>query len=594
MMSDPPTTTDHRGSGGFALLPWLAVGCAAGFVDGTAGLLVDREVAGSLAHRLHTLLVSGALLGMLFAAAGSTAAVYATLRRRPRPLAAGRLRHRVIGTSAVVALAALVIAVFGFSTSRTAASRSPNVILISIDTLRADHLGAYGYARDTSANLDALARDGVLFAHAFAQAPWTLPSHASMLTGLGPLAHGAVDLDDVLTDAHETLAERLARRGYDTAAFVGGNSSSFIGAGRRLDQGFGFYRHYPHPRPGWGGLIARRVDHARLKWIDRHVGNAQAEIASTLRWIETRAHEPFFVFLHMFDVHSKTVRLPYEAPAPFRERFCSGAVGSGFDGCAPGGPCASAYLHQVWSGALPAPSAAAIDRMQCLYDGGIAFVDHELGRLFDELRRLGLWENTLVVVTADHGEAFFEHGVPDHTELYDEVLHVPLILHGPGIPKGQRNLGLARTVDIAPTLVAIAGDTARFGEGRSLLPALANPPLAGDGGEIADLAVNKHRGDSVSLRKGQWKYVVHAPTEDPRAAPRPPEELFDLASDPRERTNLVRAATERRLEALRTDLERVRLQDEQLYQRVAQASGKSRIRLEPDDMERLRALGYVD
>jgi arylsulfatase A-like enzyme len=578
---------------GSSIVPWLAVGCAAGFVDGAAGLLVDRQIAGQLVHRLSTLIVSGALFSLLFGAAGWTLAVSAGLLRRQRHRTSGRTRHYVIGMSAIVVLSTLLIAVFGFSASREVTTRSPNIILVSIDTLRADHLGAYGYTRDTSSNLDALARDGALFEQAFAQSPWTLPSHASMLTGLGPLAHGALDLHGALNDAYETIAERLAHDGYDTAAFVGGTPSSFIGAQRKLNQGFDFYEHYPHPRPGWGGLIARRLDHARLKWIDHNVGNASAEIAASLRWLETRASQPFFLFIHLFDVHSKTVRLPYEAPEAFRERFCVGVDADGFDGCDHAGHCASEYLHDLWSGAAPSPSPETIERLKCLYDGGIAFVDDEMGRFFDELRRLGLWENTLVVVTSDHGEAFLEHGVPDHTELYDEILRVPLILHGPGVPKGQRFPTYARTVDIAPTILALAGDTAQLGEGRRLFPLPADRQAdADDGGEVSDLAVNKNRGDSVSLRRGEWKYVANSPTEYPRVAPRPPEELFDLASDPAEQTNLVRTALDGRVEQLREELKRVRDQAERLHERLVDGSGNVRIHLGEDDLERLRALGY--
>lgn len=578
---------------GGSIVAWIAAGCAAGFVDGTAGLLVDREVAGPLGHRLSTLILSGALFTLLFGA-GWTLVAATRLLRRPRHLTPGRIQHYTIGVSAVVMFSTLLIAVFGFPASRDVTNRSPSIILISIDTLRADHLSAYGYRRETSANLDALALDGVLFERAFAQSPWTLPSHASMMTGLGPVAHGAVDLHSALTDAHETLAERLGRMGYDTGAFVGGTRASFIGAKRRLDQGFGFYAQYPHPRPGWSGLIARRLDHVRLKWIDHHVGNARAEIAASLRWIETRARQPFFLFIHLFDVHSKTVRLPYEAPEPFRERFCAGVDAAGFDGCAPGGHCASEYLHDLWSGAAPSPSPDTIERMKCLYDGGIAFVDDELGRFFDRLRHLGLWENTLVVVTSDHGEAFFEHRVPDHTELYDEVLRVPLILHGPGVPEGQRSPRYARTVDIAPTILALVGDTAQFGEGGSLFPLRAKRPEDSGGSEVSDLALNKHRGDSVSLRRGQWKYVIHAPTEYPRVAPRPHEELFDLASDPEEQINLVRTASDGRVEELREELTQIRRQAEKLNARLVEGSGKIRIHLDENELERLRVLGYAE
>ena len=172
-------------------------------------------------------------------------------------------------------------------------------------------------------------------------------------------------------------------------------------------------------------------------------------------------------------------------------------------------------------------------------------------------------------------------------------MHVPLIVRGPGIPKGQRSPRYARTVDIAPTILALAGDTAPLGEGRSLFPLLANRQGDAEEGEVSDLAVNKHRGNSVSLRRGQWKYVANSPTEYPRVAPRPPEELFALASDPTEQTNLVRTASDGRVEELREELERVRDQDEKLHKRLAGGSGKTRIHLEADEIEHLRALGYI-
>lgn len=621
----------------------VAIGAWLGFADGFAALLRDADVAGRWLDRAGTLvasvlaaaaglplLVGGVrLMERRFAArpsrhpgaravealsiAGAVAVLVAGPNARQESagslvLAAAvglvcaaaaargedairrlaRSRDRESRLAAALGLAALALAPpaawTGPAPSRAPGARSPGLVLVSVDTLRPHHLGAYGYARATSPHLDALAREGTLFEKVFAQAPWTLPSHATMLTGLGPLVHGALEPGDTLAPSLPTLAERLRAHGFRTAAFVGGNRHSFIGAERGFGRGFETYRHYPHPARFRSGFLLRFLDHLVLRQLRHHVGNAEAETDAALRWLARRGDEPFFLWLHFYDVHSKTQRLPYEAPDPWRDAFCGGEVVDS-EGCDAEGRCASERLRAVWVGESPRPEAGEIERLRCLYDGAIAFVDAQLGRLFHGLDRLGLREGTLIAVTSDHGEAFFEHGHPLHTNLYDEVLQVPLILRGPGVPAGLRVAETARLVDLVPTLLDRLDLPVPDGlQGRNL--------FAGGGAPI-DLAVGSSDSDSIALRAGAFKFVIYRPTAIAPGHALPAESLFDLQSDPGETRNLL----EGRPPEIAAEL-RERLQTEASARRALGRrlrAGEARVAVELSERERaaLEALGYV-
>jgi arylsulfatase A-like enzyme len=463
---------------------------------------------------------------------------------------------------------------------------SPNLVLVTVDTLRADRLGAYGHPLATSPNLDALAREGTLFLDVFAQSHWTLPSHATMLTGRRPLVHGALDLDDVLSPALGTLAERLRDRGFRTAAFVGGNRYSFIGAARGFDQGFETYAHYPHPGRFRSGRLLRFLDHLHVRQVRHHVGNAEAETGAALRWLATRGDEPFFLFVHYYDVHSKTHRLPYEAPEPWRTAFCAEALGD-FDGCDAEGRCATDRLRAIWAGLSPEPDAGELERLRCLYDGGVAFVDAQLGRLFAGLERLGLGERTLVAVTSDHGEAFFEHGYPIHTNLFDEVLRVPLILRGPGVPAGLRVAETGRLLDLVPTLLDRLGIPQPADlPGRSLFSTPAEAQL--------DVAVGSSESSSVALRTGGFKFVIRRPPARQPGRPLPPESLFDLRADPGETRNLLEGSPPPVAAELREALLGAERTQIALGEQVRSGGPPLALALPAQEREHLAALGYVE
>ncbi len=330
----------------------------------------------------------------------------------------------------------------------------PNLLLISIDTLRADHLGCYGYHRDTSPRLDALAADAVRFTAAYAPAPWTLPSHASMLTGMHPYEIGIDNQWRTLPEETPVVAELLARAGYLSAAFVDSQEKGFVGAGRGFSRGFELYQHAPHQPGGQRFDMAATVD-AALAWLD-----------------ERDRDKPFFLFLHTKSVHAAPSGeacldprcFPYDKPDPFRFRYLSPEAASG-SWTSPEDGSGQAYLWslnaKILSGELDPRTypRERIEVLEALYDAGIYYVDVHLGRLFEALEQRGLDDSTAVVVTSDHGEAFLEHSLLMHQEVYDTLLRVPLIvrLPPPAGPAGGRVVESQVTLaDVVPTLLRLA------------------------------------------------------------------------------------------------------------------------------------------
>jgi arylsulfatase len=292
--------------------------------------------------------------------------------------------------------------------------RPPNVLVISIDTLRQDHVSAYGYARATTPNIDALAREGALFRDAVSSSNWTLPAHMSLMTGLAPSAHRVEDDGHRLPASVQTLAGVLAQAGWRTGGFT---SHVYLDPEFGFARGFDDYETVPDQR-------------------------ADAVTDKALAWLERPSERPFFLFLHYFDPHWE-----YDPPEPFASRF--GAAERRY------GSAAFLYPHLDPANPLPAP---AIPEVVKLYDGEIAFTDHHIGRLVDRLRERGQLDDTLVVVVSDHGEEFGEHGTFGHgTHLHGEVTRVPLIVRAPGRAEAGERRGTALLSDLPHTLLAAAG-----------------------------------------------------------------------------------------------------------------------------------------
>jgi choline-sulfatase len=315
-----------------------------------------------------------------------------------------------VALAGIAVLAAILVTRRG--APPTAAGARPNVLLITLDTVRADHLGCYGASGAHTPTLDGLASSGARFATAVAHAPLTAPSHASILTSRTPLGHGVRDNGAyVLPEGVRSVVEDFRAAGYRTAAFVSGFPLT-----RRfgLDRGFETY----------DDQLPRGSDPRRTAYVER---SADRTTDAALHWLDTASSAgPFFVWVHYFDAHA-----PYEPPAAF---------------AASGG---SAYA------------------------GEIAFVDSQIARLTGRLASDTARGATLILVTADHGESLGEHGEDTHgIFLYDATLRVPFILTGPNVPAGQVITAVARGIDVAPTLLDYAGLPARALEGRSLRPAL--------------------------------------------------------------------------------------------------------------------------
>jgi arylsulfatase A-like enzyme len=438
----------------------------------------------------------------------------------------------------------------------------PNVLVIVVDTLRADHLGTYGYERRrTSPNLDAFARDAIRFDHAFSQASWTRPSFASILTGRYPSSHRTVYKPDVLPDAVDTLAESLSGQGYATAGFVTNfNVSPYFNFG----QGFDEYHYLDPELVLWANdtasrlslysivrLVSERFLSKNLR-VESYYQDAKVVGRTVEEWLDRKPDGPFFLFVGYMDPHDPYFAHPYDGTAVARV----------------------AMPH-------PAPSQAA--RLEELYDGEIRYWDQHFGRLVASLKRRGLYDDTMIVVTSDHGEEFGEHGGFWHgTTLYDEQVHVPLVVRMPGgEASGTTITDWVRHVDLAPTILHVAGGPAPEGmQGGNMFSAGRRPVFAEEDHEGNRLVSVRVPGEA-----GQSDYkLILANEGNPRGLPG--TELFDVARDPAERRNLARRE-QGPLARTRAALERsLRSSAEGAVEAQSHALDESAI-------EHLRSIGYA-
>jgi arylsulfatase A-like enzyme/Flp pilus assembly protein TadD len=366
-------------------------------------------------------------------------------------------------------------------------SSSPDVYLITIDTLRADHVGCYGYKEVETPALDALAADGVRFTEAFTHSPITNTSHITILTGLLPSVHGVTDFGVPLSPQHATAAELLKKRGYQTAAFIGAVilDSNTLAPG--LDRGFDFYDNFP----------AKTDTKARWGRVERR-GMEVVEHAES--WFEKHRAGPHFVWVHLYDPHD-----PYEPPPPFSEKY-----------------------------------------KDHLYDGEIAYADSALAHWIAFLKKADVYDNAIIIVTGDHGEGLGEHGEETHgLFLYDSTLHIPLILKTAGAAHhGSVIDAQVRTTDILPTILQATGIVAPAElNGESLLPLMEVKKIERTQGEPSN---NKESASSdrelfgetdYPLRWG-WAALRALRADDAKLIDAPRPELYDLKADPRESKNL--------------------------------------------------------
>ena len=410
----------------------------------------------------------------------------------------------------------------GRRAGRSAGTRRPHIIVYLVDTLRADHLGTYGYPRLTSPAIDRFADRATLFENAYAQSSWTRPAVASIFTGLAPRFHSTNRRDDGLPEQAETLAEILLRAGYRTAGFItNGNVGSDFG----FDQGFGRYRVMSERNAAELHPLSDRVNRRVFRWLRRRAKDD---------------HAPFFLYVHTTDPHSPYVTPPgYRAPFELRRGSPPSAAQHQAlkrlaDAIDPRfgpevrtlDPGSLAWMHGLKGGVIQA-SAERATEVGDLYDAEISFNDASFGAFLNELEHLGFYENSLVVFTADHGEEFFEHGNWEHgTTLYGEQMRIPLIVKFPGQQRGRRRVGLAQQIDLLPTVLEVAGLAATGGH--------AGASLVGDGDGAPRAAFSYLDLDGIRLESvvdGRYKLIVGRSST-------PTAELYDLVADPGETDDL--------------------------------------------------------
>ncbi len=368
-------------------------------------------------------------------------------------------------------------------------------ILISIDTLRADRLGCYGYRRPTSPFLDALAQRATLFEEAYAQFPSTLVSHMSMLTGLHPREHGVLPPSSVLSPDVEILPEVFQRNGFRTAAFTEGGFVS----GR-----YGFRR-------GFDVFVSR--ERTRKRQLERTFRRGVGFLENL------RPDDRFFLFLHTYAVHA-----PYDAPPRYREPFWPGAPPPG--AIPPTGP--ELTRQNLMGEPLPGP---VVDWLEALYDAGIRQTDEVLQRFFADLDRLGLADEVTVVITSDHGEEFLDHGLFNHTQLYRETMHVPLLMVHPDQRSAVRHEGIVQLIDLPPTLYELARLQPNGRPSGVSLARLLGRPLAPLPGTAWTEAQNGERAVYRGERRNQESLLLFDPPTD---AWLPRRVAFDSRGDLRE------------------------------------------------------------
>jgi arylsulfatase A-like enzyme len=430
-----------------------------------------------------------------------------------------------------------------------AAPAKPNVLVILADAMRADVLGPYGYKlRNTTPNMDKIAAAGVVWDRTFSQDAWTVPCVASLFTGVDPQAHKTMRYQvkervemDTLSLGHTTMAEEFKAAGYNTAAFI---KSTVIDSSRGFSQGFDSFQVVPGADQA-SGRSGEQLNEAAIPWINAQKG----------------ADRPFFAYVHFMDPHS-----PYKAPEPWYSKYKDGYTG----------PLTGAHLEiEALTKSGKPPTPADVTYIHALYDAEIEYYDTQLGRLVGALDAAGLGSNTIVVITGDHGEAIWEHGQTFHGNLWQENIHIPMIVRGPGIKAGHLP-GNTQQIDLAPTLSDLAGvPKSPLWMGTSHADAMrTGKPGPGETAysEYIDMrTIVDPAGMKLMLGDGATK-------------------LFDLNKDPLEKTNLAptHPGDVMRLSAL---MDQRTAAGRTLSEKFPTEQARE---LSPEEVQMLKDLGYVE
>jgi len=450
---------------------------------------------------------------------------------------------------------------------RTQTTSPPNVILISLDTLRADHLKCYGYDRETSSHMDRLAADGALFRNAYSSTSWTLPSHMSLLTSLDNRNHRVNKANPHLDISIATLADLLRKNGYLTHAITGG---ALVSHRFGFSKGFDGYREF------------KRSQH--------HPRSAETLFRHFNQWVSKNKDKRFFLFLHTYQTHD-----PYTCPSPYNSAF--------FDGKPM--PWNEGDMEKILFGDkrenhVPFRNLSSLEQENiiALYDGEIHYTDEVLIQpLIEELKKLGLYQNTMIILTSDHGEEFFDHGAWYHGHtLYKELIQIPLIIKFPHSEYRDQQIGdTVRIVDIMPTILEQLGiDYSPYSlDGISLIPYLRGKTQP-EQMAVADLDSPENTFTlpvKITLIRNGYKLILNndfgQPPESylPVPAPIALVELYDIKNDPLERNNIA----PQNEDIVRDLIDKISA----IYESHAKEKVKKRKGLDKELEETMRALGYI-
>ena len=423
------------------------------------------------------------------------------------------------------------------------------IILISLDTLRADHLGCYGYHRNTSPFIDTFAKKSFVFEHAVVQSEWTLPSHASIMTSLYPSSHGVTEMKHYLTDEHITLAELLKKGGYQTAAFTDG---VYLSKKFGLGQGFDFYDG------------SKRIGIKRI-------------LPKVMNWLNEHKSDPFFLFIHCYDIHD-----PYNPPPPFDSIFHD------FTYTGKLSPTAKTIFAANWEGLKV--NDEDLRHFIALYDGGIRYTDENIGIFLSYLEDIGLADQTLIIITSDHGEEFKEHGRLGHGQIYYRPnLQVPLIINIPGYPQKEVRVSeLVQSIDLLPTILELANLPAfPNAEGKSLLPLMKGYRNFFTR-SLSDLLSLLNKDSQVSFSMEPRSALYSIITEGYQLIHNLNSnsvKLFNLESDPLAKNSIA----ERHDDVMKRLLSKLKDFNSATLNKEAPT-----IKLDEQTLKQLRALGYID
>lgn len=445
-------------------------------------------------------------------------------------------------------------------------NRINNIILISIDTLRTDVLSSYGSKEVSTPNIDRVAEDGFLFTQAYSPAPWTLPAFSSIMTGVNPLVHKTTDSKSRLPETFTTIAEYLADSGYKTSAI---GTNVFLHSEYNIDQGFMEYNFFPKRKElvdSFGGAFIRVAFPSHFR-----TDASTSDLTDlSINWINNNRDKDFFLWLHYYDPH-----IPYTPPMEYIvEDDSQSTVGNDFQSA---GPIRGGYYS---------PDLAERKRIRQLYDAEVRYVDDSLGRLLETLEELDLYKDSLIIITSDHGEEFWEHGGFEHGHtLYNELINVPLIIKLPDNKHGNVIDIPVTTQSLMPTILELSDIQFENGSylASSLVPLLENRPSDYEVRPIISSSLLYYE-DREAAVFDESKYIRTIITDQ--------EEIYNLTKDPKEQSPLSNSQVSDKIFQAKDILKQHK--DHSLESSGHYGVEKSeKVELDEEKKEKLRALDYI-